>query len=47
MVTVAVQNIFHLEIYQNNILFFLKKLFLRSTDQNDLKILKKNWQIFF
>jgi len=47
VVTVAVQSIFYLEMYQNNIFFILKKLFLRSTDQNDLKILKKNWQIFF
>jgi hypothetical protein len=46
MVTVTFQNIFSVEIYQNN--FFKKKLFLKSAHQNDknhIKILfinKKN-----
>jgi hypothetical protein len=34
---IAVQNAFHLEIYQNNIFFIFKKLFLISAHQNDLK----------
>jgi len=31
---------FHLKMHQNNIYIFLKKLFLISTHQNDLKIPK-------
>jgi len=34
--TVAFQSAFHLKMHQNN--FFLKKLFLTSAHQNDLKI---------
>jgi hypothetical protein len=37
VVAVAFQNIFHLEIYQNNIFFIFKKLFFKSAHQNDLK----------
>jgi hypothetical protein len=41
MVAVVFQNIFRLEIHQNNIFFILKKLFLISAHQNNLKIPKK------
>jgi hypothetical protein len=37
VVTIVFQNTFHLEIYQNNIFFIFKKLFLISVHQNDLK----------
>jgi hypothetical protein len=37
VVAVAVQIIFRLEMHQNNIFFILKKLFLKSTHQNNLK----------
>jgi hypothetical protein len=37
VVAVAFQITFYLEIYQNNIFFIFKKLFLISTHQNDLK----------
>jgi len=40
MVVVAFQSAFHLEIYQNNIFFIFKKLFLTSAHQNDPKTLK-------
>jgi hypothetical protein len=41
MVAIAFQNDFHSEMHQNNIyIFIFKKLFLISTHQNDLKILK-------
>jgi hypothetical protein len=40
LVAVSFQNIFRLEMYQNNV-FFLKKLFLILSHQNDLKIPKK------
>jgi hypothetical protein len=40
MVVVAFQNIFHTEMHQNNIFFIFKKLFLRSTHQNDSKDIK-------
>jgi hypothetical protein len=33
---------FYPEIYENDIFFIFKKLFLISSHQNDLKILKKN-----
>ena len=33
-------NIFYFEMYQNNIIFIFKKLFLILTDLNNLKILK-------
>jgi len=56
IVTIIIfKNIFCSEMYENNI-FFLKKLFLTSTHQNDLKIPKninlkqikkfKNFQFF-
>ena len=35
------QNIFFLEMHQNNIFFIFKKLFLTSVYQNYLKTLKK------
>jgi hypothetical protein len=38
VVAVAVQSVFRLEMHQNDIFFIFKKLFLRSTHQNDLKI---------
>jgi hypothetical protein len=37
MVVVAFQNIFHSEMYQNNVFLFFLKLFLISVHQNDLK----------
>jgi hypothetical protein len=37
LVAVAFQSAFHLEMYQNNIFFIFKKLFLKSGHQNDLK----------
>jgi hypothetical protein len=37
VVAVAFQSIFYLEMHQNNIFFILKKLFLKSAYQNDLK----------
>jgi len=37
VVAVAFQSVFHSEIYQNNIFFIFKKLFLTSTHQNDSK----------
>jgi len=40
IVAVAFQNTFHLEMYQNNIFYFLK-LFLTSAHQNNMKTLKK------
>jgi hypothetical protein len=43
VVAVAVQNVFHLEIYQNDFFLFLKKLFLRSAHQNNLKTQKNNF----
>jgi len=42
VVAVVFQNIFHSKMYQNNIFFIFKKLFLISAHQNDLKISKKN-----
>jgi hypothetical protein len=39
VVAVAVQSAFCLEIHQNDV-FFLKKLFLKSKHQNNLKIKK-------
>jgi hypothetical protein len=42
VVAVVFQNIFHSKIYQNNIFFIFKKLFLTSAHQNNLKISKKN-----
>jgi hypothetical protein len=41
VVAVAFQSVFHLEMYQNNIIFKRKKLFLKSAHQNDLKTPKK------
>jgi hypothetical protein len=41
MVMIAVQSIFYLEMYQNNIFFIFKKLLFTSTHQNDLKTYKK------
>jgi len=43
VVTVAVQNTFCLKIYQNNIYFIFKKLFLISAHQNDLKTHKNKF----
>jgi len=40
IVTVIVQSVFYLKIYQNNFFIFYK-LFLISAHQNNLKILKK------
>jgi hypothetical protein len=40
MITAAIQNVFYLEMHRNNI-FLKKKLFLTSTHQNNIKILKK------
>ena len=40
MVAVAFQSVFYLEMHQNNIFFILKKLFLISAHQNDLKTQK-------
>jgi hypothetical protein len=41
VVAVTFQNIFRIEIYQNNIFFILKNLLLRSAHQNDPKHIKK------
>jgi hypothetical protein len=41
VVTVAFQSAFHSEMHQNDVFLFLKKLFLRSTHQNDSKYTKK------
>jgi len=41
MTMIAFQNAFHLEVYQNNIFFIFKKIFLKSVHQNNIKILKK------
>jgi len=50
MVEVTFQIIFRLEMYQNNIFFIFKKLFLTKSNQNDLKIyikiILKNIYIF-
>jgi len=40
VVVVVFQSVFHAEIYQNNIFFIFKKLFLRSAHQNDPKYKK-------
>jgi len=37
VVTITFQNVFYLEMYQNNIFFIFLKLFLISAHQNDLK----------
>jgi hypothetical protein len=37
VVAVIFQSVFYLEIYQNNIFFIFKKLFMTSVHQNDLK----------
>jgi len=37
VVAVVFQSVFHLKMYQNNIFFIFKNLFLRSAHQNDLK----------
>ena len=37
VVVVTFQSIFYLEMHQNNIFFILKKLFLISSHQNNLK----------
>jgi hypothetical protein len=43
VVAVVFQNVFHSEIYQNNIFIIIFKiLFLTSVHQNDLRIPKKN-----
>jgi hypothetical protein len=44
VVAVVFQNIFHSKMYQNNIFFIFKKLFLTSAHQNDLKISKKKFK---
>jgi len=41
VVAVAFQSVFHLKMNQNNIFFILKKLFLTSAHQNNLKTTKK------
>jgi hypothetical protein len=41
VVAVAFQSVFHLDMYQNNIFFIFKKLFLTLAHQNDLKTPKK------
>jgi len=38
---VAFQSAFRVEIYQNDVFFILKKLFLKSAHQNDSKHTKK------
>jgi hypothetical protein len=40
VIVVVFQSVFHLKMYQNNIFFIFKKLFLKSALQNDLKTLK-------
>jgi hypothetical protein len=43
-VAVTFQSVFHSEMNQNNVfIFILKKLFLISAHQNDLKTQKKNY----
>jgi hypothetical protein len=37
VVAVVFQNVFHVEIHQNDIFFIFKKLFLKSTHQNNSK----------
>jgi len=39
---VAFQSAFRVEIYQNDVFFIFKKLFLKSAHQNDSKHTKKN-----
>jgi hypothetical protein len=41
MVVVTFQSAFHSKMYQNNVFFIFKKLFLTSAHQNDLKIPKQ------
>jgi hypothetical protein len=41
VVAVAFQSVFCVEIYQNDVFLFFKKLFLKSTHQNDPKHIKK------
>ena len=41
VVAVIFQSVFRAEIYQNDIFLFFKKLFLKSTHQNDPKYIKK------
>jgi len=43
VVAVAFQNVFHTEIYQNNIFFYFLKLFLKLAYQNDPKHTKQNY----
>jgi hypothetical protein len=40
VIAVAFQSVFYLEMHQNNIFLFKKKLFLISAYQNDLKTQK-------
>jgi len=40
VVAVAFQSVFYLKMHQNNIFFILKKLFLISAHQDDLKTQK-------
>jgi hypothetical protein len=39
---VVFQNVFHSEIYQNNIFIIIFKILFSSVHQNDLRIPKKN-----
>jgi len=41
VVAIDFQSAFHVEMHQNDIFFILKKLFLKSTHQNNLKYIKK------
>jgi len=41
VVVVVFQSAFRVEIYQNNVFYFFKKLFLRSAHQNNSKYKKK------
>jgi hypothetical protein len=41
VITVAFQNVFCLEIYQNNMYFIFLKLIFNITHQNNLKLYKK------
>ena len=41
VVAVVFQNVFHLEMNQNNVFLFKKKQVLTSAHQNDLKTPKK------
>ena len=43
MVAVAFESVFRAEMHQNDVFLFLKKLFLRSAHQNDLKHKKNNF----